>query len=126
MSDYQSITLEESLGIDGTTGLEKTGVTNPRTTISEDNIGGIIKKTYKVSGVESLKISKLAFTSYYKLANVLGHELVHAIHIVNGNFQSWLNKYGAYKTKKIAEINAFKWNISVGDKSVSSKIKYYE
>jgi hypothetical protein len=123
MSDYQSITLEESLGINVTTGLEKIGITKARIVASGDKNETI---KYKVSGVESLKISKSAFTSYYRLANVLGHELVHAIHIVNGNFQNWLNKYGEYKANKIAEINAYKWNIAVGDKSVSSKIKYYE
>ncbi|PQL94399.1 hypothetical protein [Apibacter adventoris] len=122
MSNYQSFTLKESLRKDLITGFEKLGVTTPKV-IEDDKQGKIV---YRVKGVESLELSKSTFSSYYQLGTTVGHELVHVIHIINGNFQNWINLYGLNKAIKQAEIYAYKWNISVGDERARKKIKLYQ
>ncbi|MDP5202019.1 RHS repeat-associated core domain-containing protein [Flavobacterium sp. DG2-3] len=60
----------------------------------------------------SVKIAKIAFSSYLRLASALGHELVHVENVLNGNMSSWFNKYRSEEYREaMSEYSSISWEI---------------
>lgn len=71
------------------------------------------KTTYSLSS--SIKISKIAFSSYLRLSSAMGHELVHVENVINGNMSFWFNKYGGENYREaMSELSSINWEIQNG------------
>lgn len=69
------------------------------------------KTTYSLNG--PIKIAKIAFSSYMKLASALGHELIHVDNVINGNMSKWFDSYKSEEYRKaMSELSSIKWEIN--------------
>ena len=82
----------------------------------EEGETSIQSAVYKNRSVFSLngpvKIARIAFSSYLRLASALGHELVHVQNVQNGNMSVWYNKYKSEDYRKaMSEFESISWEI---------------
>jgi hypothetical protein len=83
-------------------------------------VGGIAVKAVtgttgnlSVKSAGIIKISKISLDSYVNLGSTIGHELIHMIDYVTGNYQIWANKNELFGAHIQSEINAYGWELSV-------------
>lgn len=82
--------------------------------------------TFESNSIRNIQIARSAFKSIFKLAATLGHEFIHAEHVISGNFQHWVRYYKSLSVAEdISEIGAHSWSIYVGNTSSINKIKLY-
>jgi len=82
--------------------------------------------TFESNSIKDIVIARSAFKSIFKLSGTLGHEFIHAGHIISENFQYWVRQYKSISAaENMSEIGAHSWNISVGDTSSLNSIKLY-
>ena len=70
------------------------------------------KGQFNVKSKGVIQLAKGRFLSNYALASTIGHELIHVVHHVSGQYQAWANKYGTLSAAKaLSEIQAYNFNM---------------
>lgn len=58
-----------------------------------------------------IQLTKGRFLSNYALASTIGHELIHVVHHVSGQYQAWANKFSnRAAARALSEIEAYNFN----------------
>ena len=84
----------------------------PAFTVESDLINHAETEFDSYTRTVSIGIKPSSFTTNFKLASLIGHELVHAGDYFSGRFTMWSGFFGETYTNNLMEVRAYNWNIN--------------
>lgn len=92
--------------------------------IHRNKLEGFIDASGKPVFKGPILLAKSSFSSYFKLASTMGHELNHAADYFNGNNLKWLGKGEGYR-HATSELKAYRWEANIGGEYNVRQIQSY-